>query len=101
MSAATPRVLPRLSPLRCALAGVLCGSIALSPLPVLAADGSLLSLRPDALQLAPAGALLVAPAPAPAPAPVPAGNVVGLMRFGGDPDAANSCLLYTSPSPRD
>lgn len=90
MSAAMPRVLPRLSPLRCALAGVLCGSIALSPLPVLAADGSLLSLRPEALQMAPAGAMLVAPAPAAAPAPVAAGNVVGLMRFGGDPDAANS-----------
>lgn len=88
MFAATPRVLPRLSPLRCALASVLCGSIVLSPLPVLAADGSLLTLRPEALQLAPAGALLLAPAPAAAPAPT--GNVVGLMRFGGDPDAANS-----------
>lgn len=94
MSAATSRVLPRLSSrrpiLRCALASVLCGSIALSPLPVMAADGSLLTLRPEALQLAPAGALLVAPAPAAAPAPAPSGNVVGLMRFGGDVDAANS-----------
>ncbi len=72
--------------MRCALASVLCGSIVLSPLPVFAADGSLLTLRPEALHLAPAGAA----APAAAPAPAPSGNVVGLMRFGGDVDAANS-----------
>ena len=42
--------------MRCALASVLCGSIVLSPLPVFAADGSLLTLRPEALHLAPAGA---------------------------------------------
>lgn len=90
MPAATSSVLPRLSPLRCALASVLCGSIALAPLPVLAADGSLLQMRPEALHLAPPGSLLIAPAAA-APAPAPTGNVVGLMRFGGaDAEAANS-----------
>ena len=87
MSAATPRVLPRLSPLRCTLAGVLSGTIALSPLPVLAADGSLLTLRPEALNLAPAGG--AAPAATVATA-ASTGNVVGLFRFGGDPDAASS-----------
>lgn len=97
MPAATSSVLTRLSPrlrrspLRCALASVLCGSIALAPLPALAAEGSLLQMRPDALQLAPAGALLIAPAKAAAPTPAPSGNVVGLMRFGGaDAEAANS-----------
>ena len=95
MPAVTPRVLPRLSSsrcvLRCTLAGVLSGAIALSPLPVLAADGSLLTLRPEALNLAPAGGAAPAPAaPAVAPTTAPAGNVVGLMRFGGDADAASS-----------
>ncbi len=89
MPAVTSRVLPRLSPLRCTLAGVLSGAIALSPLPVLAADGSLLTLRPEALQLAPAGAAGAA-APAATTTAASAGNVVGLMRFGGDPDAAGT-----------
>ncbi len=88
MPAATSRALPRLSPLRCALAGVLSGTIVLSPLPVLAADGSLLTLRPEAMRLAPAGA--AAPATTPATAPASTGKVIGLMRFGGDADAANS-----------
>jgi len=89
MPAVTPRVLPRLSSprcvLRCTLAGVLSGAIALSPLPVLAAEGSLLTLRPEALNLAPAGA--AAPAPA---AAASAGKLIGLLRFGGDVDAASS-----------
>lgn len=81
MSALTSRVLPRLShwlpPLRCALTGALSGALVLAPLPALASGPSL-----------GAGALLLAPAAAPAPAP--AGNVVGLMRFTGDADAAGT-----------
>jgi hypothetical protein len=87
MSVATPRVLSRLSPtssLRGALTGVLSAAIALSPLPVLAADGPTIGL----------GMRLVAPAapaapPASTPAPATVGGVVGLMRFTGDPDAAS------------
>jgi len=81
MSALTSRVLPRLSPVRCTLAAVLSGALVLSPLPALAADGP--SFGVGGLMLAPAAEKAAAPAPA------PAGNVVGLMRFGGDPDAAS------------
>ena len=84
MSALTSRVFPRLSSLRCTLVGALSGAIVLAPLPALAADGP--SFGAGALLLAPAAA---APAAA-APAAAPAGNVVGLMRFGGDPDAAST-----------
>lgn len=79
MSALTSCVFPRLSSLRCTLVGALSGAIVLAPLPALAADGPSFG----------AGALLLAPAAA-APAAAPAGNVVGLMRFGGDPDAAST-----------
>lgn len=84
MSALTSRVFPRLShlSLRCTLVGALSGAIVLAPLPALAADAP--SFGASALLLAPAAAA------APAAAPAPAGNVVGLMRFGGDPDAAST-----------
>lgn len=60
----------RFTLLRSALAGVLSGAIVLSPLPVLAAPAA-----------APASA---------AGTPASAGNVVGLMRFTGDAEAAGS-----------
>ncbi len=86
MPAHHARVLPRLShwlpPLRCTLTGVLSGALVLAPLPALANATTGPTFG--------AGALLLAPAAAPAATPAPAGNVVGLMRFTGDPDAAST-----------
>jgi hypothetical protein len=90
MPALTSRVLPRLShwllPLRCTLAGALSGALVLAPLPALAADGP--TFGAGALLLAPAAPAATAATAAPAAPAV--GNVVGLMRFGGDTDAAST-----------